>query len=50
MARDEAYRWAEEKIEQARREGAVELDLFRMGLTELPESLGQLMQLWTLDA
>jgi internalin A len=49
MARDEAYRKAEEKIEEARRSRAKELDLNRMGLTELPESLGQLMQLQSLN-
>jgi len=55
MARDEAYRSAEQKIEEARRSGATELDL-RGGydqktykLTELPESLGQLTQLQSLD-
>lgn len=37
MARDEAYRKAEEKIEEARRTGATELDLSGMKLTELPE-------------
>ena len=48
MARDEAYRKAEQKIEAARRSGAKELDLGRMRLTELPESLGQLTQLRSL--
>ncbi len=42
MARDEAYRRAEKKIEQAQRSGATKLDLDRMKLTELPEWLGQL--------
>ncbi len=45
MARDQAYRDAEKKIEQARREQATELELAGMGLTELPESLSQLSQL-----
>ncbi len=45
MAKDKAYRKAEQKIERARRLGATELDLFDMGLTELPESIGQLTQL-----
>lgn len=45
MARDEAYREAEEKIEEARRSGATQLDLSEMELTELPESLGHLTQL-----
>jgi Leucine-rich repeat (LRR) protein len=57
MARDEAYRKAEKKIEEARRSGAKELDLSNpqwrdpkpLQLTELPESLGQLTQLQTLD-
>jgi len=49
MARDEAYRKAEQKIEEAGRSGAKKLDLsvqFRADdserLTELPESLNQL--------
>jgi Leucine-rich repeat (LRR) protein len=49
MARDEAYRKAEQKIEQARRTGATELDLNEMDLTELPESLGNLTQLQSLN-
>ncbi len=49
MARDEAYRKAEEKIEAARRSGATELNLSDMRLTELPESLGRLTQLQSLD-
>jgi Leucine-rich repeat (LRR) protein len=49
MARDEAYRQAEKKIEEARRSGAKELHLVGMVLTELPESLGQLTQLQSLD-
>lgn len=56
MARDAAHRKAEEKIEEARRTGATELDLswcFRRNapakLTELPASLEQLTQLRTLD-
>ena len=49
MARDEAYRKAEKKIEEALRTGATELDLSDMELTELPESLGQLTQLQSLN-
>ncbi|MCI0423847.1 MAG: ADP-ribosylation factor-like protein, partial [Acidobacteria bacterium] len=49
MARDEAYRKVERKIEEARRSGATELNLDKMGLTELPESLGQLRQLEKLE-
>jgi hypothetical protein len=45
MARDKAYYEAEKKIEEARRLGAKELKLVKMGLTELPESLGTLTQL-----
>jgi len=56
MAKDEAYRRAEEKIEEAHRSGAMELDLSvpwtgekKPQLTELPESLGRLTQLQSLD-
>src|SRR5688500_13338907 len=49
MARDEAYREAEAKIEQARRSGATELGLRNMGLNELPEAIGQLTNLKKLD-
>ena len=56
MAKDEAYRRAEQKIEEAARSGATELDLScdygvddSEKLTELPEWLGQLTQLQTLD-
>ena len=48
-ARDEAYKKAEQKIEAARRSGAKVLNLSGMNLTELPESLGQLTQLQSLD-
>lgn len=48
MARDEAYREAEKMIEEARYSGKLDLSLIRMGLTELPESLGQL-KLFALD-
>ena len=49
MARDEAYLEAEKKIEEALKSGATELILSGMKLTELPESLGQLTQLQSLD-
>jgi hypothetical protein len=49
MAKDQAYRAAEEKIEVARRSGSTKLDLRGAKLTELPESLGQLTQLQSLD-
>ena len=42
MARDEAFRKAEQRIEEARRSGAKELDLrggwLRGSLSEVPES------------
>jgi len=49
MARDEAYRSAEQRIEAARQEGATELNLHGMRLTELPEAIASLTQLQTLD-
>jgi Leucine-rich repeat (LRR) protein len=55
MARDEAYRIAEQKIDEARRSGAKELKLSGIsdekapGLTTLPESLFQLTRLRRLD-
>jgi GTPase SAR1 family protein len=49
MARDQAYRKAEKKIEAARRSGAKELNLSGIRLPELPESLGQLTQLQSLN-
>ena len=49
MAKDEAYKQAEQKIQQALQSGATELDLRDMKLTELPESIGQLKQLRKLD-
>jgi Leucine-rich repeat (LRR) protein len=49
MARDEAYREAEQRIEAARQEGATELDLSGMGLTELPEAIASLTQLQKLN-
>jgi len=48
MAHDQAYHLAQSKIEQARRSKATELDFSQMGLTELPETLGQLTQLQSL--
>ncbi|WP_392482826.1 hypothetical protein [Nostoc sp. C110] len=39
MARDKAYREAEQRIEKARREGAIELDLSNIKLTEVPEAI-----------
>ena len=49
MARDQAYREAEKRIEAARRSGAKELDLIGIKLTELPESVEQLTQLRSLN-
>ncbi|MGK7926074.1 MAG: leucine-rich repeat domain-containing protein, partial [Spirulina sp.] len=43
--RDEAYYEAERRIEAARQEEATELDLSDMGLTELPDAIGQLINL-----
>ena len=49
MASERVLQQAEERIEQARRDRDTELDLSRLRLTELPDSLGQLTQLQTLD-
>ncbi|MBN9523412.1 leucine-rich repeat domain-containing protein [bacterium] len=45
MPPDDARREAERRIEEACRSGSAELFLRGLGLTELPESLGQLTQL-----
>jgi len=49
MARDAAYREAEQRIEQVRRDGATTLKLRKMGLTQVPEAISQLSQLQVLD-
>ncbi|MDZ8065986.1 MAG: COR domain-containing protein [Nostoc sp. DedQUE08] len=49
MARDRAYWEAEQRIEQARQEGVIELDLSNIELTELPEAIASLTQLQQLD-
>ena len=49
MARVEAYRQAEKKIEKAQLSRARDLNLSGMNLVELPESLGQLTQLQSLQ-
>ena len=46
---DKAYAKAEELIEEVRHIGATRLSLTGLGLKALPESLGQLTQLQTLD-
>ncbi len=45
MAKNEAYRRAEKKIEEARRTGAVELDLNNMGFTKMPPEIFELTNL-----
>ena len=49
MAKDAAYKLAEQKIEEALKSGATDLNLSNMNLTELPDSLGQLTQLIELN-
>ena len=49
MGRDQAYQAALERIEAARHEGATELDLSNMGLTEVPGAIASLTQLQELD-
>ncbi|MBN3948066.1 MAG: leucine-rich repeat domain-containing protein [Nostoc sp. NMS7] len=49
MARDQAYQKAEQRIEKARQEGATELDLSNMELTEVPEAIASLSQLQELN-
>ncbi|MDJ1183337.1 leucine-rich repeat domain-containing protein [Roseofilum casamattae] len=49
MAKDAAYYAALEKIEQARESRATKLDLSNMGLTELPDAIGQLVHLQELE-
>lgn len=49
MTRDAAYWEAGQRIESARKEGATELDLSGMKLTELPEAIASLTQLQSLD-
>lgn len=49
MIQSEAYREAEEKIKVARNFGTKELSLFGMNLTELPQSLSQLVRLQSLS-
>jgi hypothetical protein len=49
MLETEGDREAQQRIEQARREGAIALDLSYMELTELPEAIASLTQLQELD-
>ena len=49
MARDKAYQKAEQRIEKARQEGAIELDLSNIELTEIPEAIASLTGLQELD-
>ncbi|MTJ07413.1 COR domain-containing protein [Anabaena sp. UHCC 0204] len=49
MARDQAYQKAAQRIEKARQEGAIKLDLSDMELTEIPEEIVSLTQLQLLD-
>ncbi|MEH2147869.1 COR domain-containing protein [Nostoc sp.] len=49
MARDKAYQKAEQRIEKARQEGAIELDLSNIELTEIPEAIASLTQLQRLN-
>jgi len=49
MAVDEAYQEAVRRIDRARLDGVTELDLSYMGLTEVPEVLGELTGLQVLN-
>lgn len=49
MAHDEAYRKAEKRIKQALRERATDLSLHGIGLTEVPESIVNLIELRVLS-
>ncbi|AVH69016.1 leucine-rich repeat domain-containing protein [Nostoc sp. 'Lobaria pulmonaria (5183) cyanobiont'] len=49
MARDKAYQEAEQRIEKARQEGAIELNLSNIELTEIPEAIASLTGLQQLN-
>jgi hypothetical protein len=49
MAHDEAYYEAEKKIEAARRSDATNLNLSKIGLTELPGTIGHFTHLLKLN-
>ena len=46
---NDGWQEALRRIEKARRSNATELDLSRLNLTSLPESVGQLSQLQNLE-
>jgi Leucine-rich repeat (LRR) protein len=46
---EDAFQKTEKRIEEARRTGAVDLDLSDLGLQSLPESIGRLAQLRNLQ-
>jgi hypothetical protein len=48
-AQDDGYAEAQRRIDEALASGATELDLSGLGLTKLPDSIGQLMNLQNLD-
>jgi hypothetical protein len=49
MLENEGDREARQRIEKARQEGAIELDLSSLKLTELPESIASLTELQDLN-
>ncbi|WP_445633307.1 hypothetical protein NSTC745_04956 [Nostoc sp. DSM 114161] len=49
MARDKVSQEVKQRIEKAQREGAIELDLSGLELTEVPEAIASLTQLQTLN-
>ncbi|MBD2109547.1 hypothetical protein [Nodosilinea sp. FACHB-13] len=49
MAQNEAYRIAEERIAAALKEGATELDLSELGLTEVPANITNLTGLTAIN-
>ena len=49
METDSTFQRAEEELEEARRKGAQEFSFIDKGLMQLPESLGELTELQSLD-